>query len=256
MVYIWDALSWTNPTIREMEWLNVLSFKVNVLVANADADMITAAREQSRLAHVSRNGTLVVPLVNNYEMSYANYPSEWTDTQTDDISLFRLHPNFASGSVHEAYELPPVLAGSTYRLMLQVVESNSRGSYCQIATGYNGERLYPYRREGRRHNLGWGVAKEHPTSSVFSAPAMGVVRIDANRTYSQAHVRIRRAAVEVTNDLVTVTHEQLLSINHPKLVYAKLTSLTDELKDWEPALHACYERRDCALTACSGHYHL
>lgn len=232
----------------------MFSFSVNALVADAETGIIDAMRERSRLTRVSRNGTLVVPLLGDREMSHASYPAEWDDAQTDRSPLFRFRPNFTTGFVHEVCDFPEALADSPYKLVLEAAEVHSRGSYCQVVTGYTGEQLRPYRREGSHGRLGSEYV--HPTASIFSAPAMGLLRLDANQARRQGNLTIHRAAVEVVNGLVTVIHERLLRLDDPSLAFSKLTSLSDELKNWEPALEAHYERWECEAGWCDGHYHL
>jgi hypothetical protein len=139
------------------------------------------------------------------------------------------------------------LADAEYRLVLEGVEVHSRGAYCQVITGYEGEKLRPYRRES---------CFMHPSSSVFSAPELGLVRLDANAARKQGFLCIRRAKVEIIDGLVVMTTEQLFRLHNAKLATHKFVNLPDELAAWRPALLAHYERWECFERMCDGHYHL
>lgn len=234
-----------------------MNFSVDALIPNATSELASAMLKRSGLSHVTKSGILVTRLLAHRELSYATYPDEWRDKGPDNSPLFRYSPNYSQGVVHTIYKLPEELAEAPYRLTLEEAEVHERGSYCQVVTGYNGERIRPYRREGERSR--WLDRYVHPTVSIFSAPELGVLRLDANAARQQGCLTIHRAKVEVIDyiyGLVTVSTERLLHLNRPVLAVAKLPHLTDRFTDWEPALQAHYERWECEATDCDGHYHL
>lgn len=227
-----------------------MSFSLDALVDNPDPALVKALRDRvPHLVHVARNGTLVVHLDADYDLSPATYPGEYRVVNPEAKSgLFRFSRDFSQGPVHEIHAFPEELAGTPYRLVLENPEAHL-SSYCLVTTGYDGERIHPYRRESS--------ANGHHSVSVFSAPAMGSVRIDFERSRNRGILTIRRAKVEVIDGLVTVVTEQLFRKGGPQLLTHRVTlAPTPDLTAWEPALRALYERFECRNGFCQGHYHL
>lgn len=230
-----------------------MTFKLNALVPDADDELAVHMRSLHKRTYLTRSGTLVVPLRPNRELSHASHPEEWRDTGRQ--GRLRYRPDFASGTVHEMFDFPEELADTRYRLVLEEAEAHARGSYCQVVTDYKGGRLRPYYRESADRR--WSDKYIHPTVSVFSAPAMGVLRLDANQADEQNTLVIHRARIVVAAGIVTVVHEQLLRLDDAKLAFCKLDTLPDGLQSWLPALMAHYERWECdEWRNCDGHYHL
>ncbi len=227
---------------------------LNALVPEASQSLISAATEANRQAHLSRNGTLVVPLYSDRKSSMELFSEEWTDLHpgTDyPGSLTRYRPNFQSSIVHEMYNIPTILQDVSYRLSFQAAEVHARGSYCQIVTDFNGGKLKPFRREGvgRRQE-----EYRHPTASVFSAAQMGMVRIDLR---DQQRLVVRRASVVGGGyrDTALVTHEEICIIDDAYLAAVPVATLPKEAAKWQEAVAACYERLSCTEARCDGHYH-
>lgn len=223
-----------------------LSFSLRVLVRNAELDVVRTVRKHSPFAQVSRQGTLVVPLVPDRELSHAIFPDEWKVNDSGTYSRFA--PDFSSGVVHNVYDPPEELIDILYQTVLEEAEVHDR-SYCQIVTNYEGERLQPYRRESSRG--GWSNEYSHPTASVFSAPKMGLLRFDRGLRFT-----IQRATIETVDGILTTSIEQLLYDEGPWKITQRLTSIPSGLEAWMPALTAVLDRYQCKLEACQGHYHL
>lgn len=220
---------------------------MKILVHDASRDLVEAMHQHNRMTQVSRNGMLVVPLITDRDLSHAIYPHEWKAGERFDD---RFVPDFSSGVVHSVYDFPKELADTSYQAVLEEREVHMRRSYCQIVTGYNGERLQPYRRKsGDRRRCGGEY--DHPTSSSFSAPKMGLLRFDRGHSFT-----IQRASVEVIDGILTTKVEDLLRDDGRCELTQKLTSLPSELEPWMPALTAVLDRYDCDLGSCQGHYHL
>lgn len=227
---------------------------LNALVHDPSAELVEAMKRYHRATHVTRSGTLVVPLLEDQDRSAALYPEEWIDD--GDRGIFRYRPRYSRGTVRTVHRFPEALAEADYQLKLEEAEVNLRGSYCQVTAGPDGQRLRPYRRESDRWSMGVPC---HPSSSVFSAPGLGVLRLDASQARRHGTLYIRRYAVSVEAGLVTVTHEQLYGVKSPQLAFHKLTDLTElpgHLSEWQPVLAAMYDRMECESHHCDGHFHL
>lgn len=230
-----------------------MSFTLNALVHNASDTLIDTMRTASRLNHVSRNGTLVIRALSNREASAKQYPAEWQDTGGPG-NLIRYRPVFDSGTVHEVFTLPAGLEEIQYKLVFDEAETHLRGLYCQLITGYNGEKLRPYRRQSANRRLD----RHGHSSSGFSNRSIGVVRLNIDRTSQQpqVHFSICRARVVESDGLITATYEQLLSAKDPRLNPDRLVELTGDLPDWVSAVQALCDRWTCSQEGCEGHYHL
>lgn len=228
-------------------------FRPHAMVREPSPELRAAMRD-NRLAHVTRRGTLVVRLLSNHELSHAIYPSEWRVSKPEATSCFRCQPDFSHGVVHEVYDFPEELAAAECRLLLEGAEVHSRrGSYCQVITGHDGERLRPYRRERYLTHNG---SYTHPTTSMFTARRLGKLRLYANQAREQGSLTIHRSSVEAVDGLVVVTTELLFQLDNPLLATHKFDQLPEELVAWRPALLAHYERWECDAHDCDGHYHL
>ena len=226
-----------------------VGFKVKALVRQPSDELVESFRGTNQRIYRSANGTLVAWMNENRELSHATYPAEWRTG-----GVFEYQADFSGGIVHKLYNFPEQFAGTSYRLELEAPEAHARGAYCQVITGYSGERLRPYRRQGNPVQLD---SYSHPTISVFSAHQLSTLRLDANQAHQTGALRIRQAKVEVADGLVTATINQLFELNDPSLATTKIASLPNELAEWQPALLAHYERWECeAIVRCDGHYHL
>lgn len=204
--------------------------------------------EKSRLARVSRNGTLVARTIVNRELSHAIYPNEWKLAERGSSGRSQPVPDLSNGSVHSVYYFPDALANVPYQAVFNETEVHIRKSYCQIVTDYEGGKLRPYRRGGSSGRL---RDYDHPTTSGFSASKMGLLRFDSGIGFT-----IQRASLEVIDGVLTSRTEEVLRDNARCETTDKLTSLPDELSNWQPALTAVLDRYRCDLKSCQGHYHL
>lgn len=232
-----------------------MSYELRAVVSEADPALTAAVQALQPMASVSRSGALFVPLQANRELSHAIYEDEWRD-EGEGAHFFSFSPNQAAEVVHTIFELPEVLVDSDYSLSLENMEASDR-SYAQVVAGHSGERLSPYRREGRSSRF---IDVGHATTSVFSAPKMSQVRFDQYRAQSGklvARLTFSRASVKTVDGLITMTEDFDVDAKNEALLILKergIAGAKPELGQWEGPLQAMFDRIGCKLQYCDGHY--
>lgn len=225
-------------------------FQVVVLVSEPTLDQWSAMTQAGKAICI-RDNRMTHQLKPNRQLSHELYPRQWTFSNSD---LVPYRPRLSDGPVRTVYDFPEELAdASNCKVTIQAFEDHARRSFCQIVTGYHGQRIRPFRRTT-------GIAMDdgyvHPTVSHYSKSELGMVRLGMDGTEGLPLLQVQRAKIGVVDGLVTVTEQRLLYFEGAQLLEQRLSAMPTGLEDWNDALEALYLRRNCAATdRCRGHYY-